>query len=155
MENIKVTSIDQLKIMSGGEIVKLPPFIQGQDFYAKLRRPSMLKLVQSGQIPNSLLRTANMLFSGGVNEELDRDDEFMKDLFDLIDVLAGAVFVEPSWSELKQAEIELTDEQYMFIFNYTQEGVKQLEPFREDEEVASTDQYVKSVQVQTFGFVTR
>lgn len=145
MENIKVTSIDQLKIMSGGEIVKLPPFIQGQDFYAKLRRPSMLKLVQSGQIPNSLLRTANMLFSGGVNEELDRDDEFMKDLFDLIDVLAGAVFVEPSWSELKQAGIELTDEQYMFIFNYTQEGVKQLEPFREDEEVASTDQYVKSV----------
>lgn len=145
MENIKVTSIDQLKVMSGGEIVKLPPFIQGQDFYAKLRRPSMLKLVQSGQIPNSLLRTANMLFSGGVNEELDRDDEFMKDLFDLIDVLAGAVFVEPSWSELKQAEIELTDEQYMFIFNYTQEGVKQLEPFREDEEVASTDKYVKSI----------
>ena len=145
MENIKVTSIDQLKLMSGGEIVKLPPFIQGQDFYAKLRRPSMLKLVQSGQIPNSLLRTANMLFSGGVNEELDRDDEFMKDLFDLIDVLAGAVFVEPSWSELKQAEIELTDEQYMFIFNYTQEGVKQLEPFREDEEVASTDKYVKSI----------
>ena len=145
MENIKATSIDQLKIMSGGEIVKLPPFVQGQDFYAKLRRPSMLKLVQSGQIPNSLLRTANMLFSGGVNEELDRDDEFMKDLFDLIDVLAGAVFVEPSWSELKQAEIELTDEQYMFIFNYTQEGVKQLEPFREDEEVASTDQYVKSI----------
>ena len=125
--------------------MKLPPFIQGQDFYAKLRRPSMLKLVQSGQIPNSLLRTANMLFSGGVNEELDRDDEFMKDLFDLIDVLAGAVFVEPSWSELKQAEIELTDEQYMFIFNYTQEGVKQLEPFREDEEVASTDKYVKSI----------
>ena len=145
MENIKVTSIDQLKIMSGGEIVKLPSFIQGQDFYAKLRRPSMLKLVQSGQIPNSLLRTANMLFSGGVNEELDRDDEFMKDLFDLIDVLAEAVFVEPSWNELKQAEIELTDEQYMFIFNYTQEGVKQLEPFREDEEVASTDKYVKSI----------
>ena len=145
MENIKVTSIDQLKIMSGGEIVKLPPFVQGQDFYAKLRRPSMLKLVQSGQIPNSLLRTANMLFSGGVNEELDRDDEFMKDLFDLIDVLAGAVFVEPSWSELKQAGIELTDEQYMFIFNYTQEGVKQLEPFREDEEVASADKYVKSI----------
>lgn len=145
MENIKVTSIDQLKIMSGGEIVKLPPFIQGQDFYAKLRRPSMLKLAQSGQIPNSLLRTANMLFSGGVNEELDRDDEFMKDMFDLIDVLAGAVFVEPSWSELKQAGIELTDEQYMFIFNYTQEGVKQLEPFREDEETASADKYVKSV----------
>ena len=139
MENNKVTSIDQLKLMSGGEIVKLPPFIQGQDFYAKLRRPSMLKLVQSGQIPNSLLRTANMLFSGGVDKELDRDDEFMKDMFDLIDVLAGAVFVEPSWTELKNAGIELTDEQYMFIFNYTQEGVKALEPFRENEETATTN----------------
>ena len=139
MENIKVTSIDQLKLMSGGEIVKLPPFIQGQEFYAKLRRPSMLKLVQSGQVPNSLLRTANMLFSGGVDKELDRDDEFMKDMFDLIDVLAGAVFVEPSWTELKNAGIELTDEQYMFIFNYTQEGVKALEPFRENEETATTN----------------
>lgn len=135
----KVTTIDQLKLMAGGEVVKLPPFIQGQDFYAKLRRPSMLKLVQSGQIPNSLLRTANMLFSGGVNEELDRDDEFMKDIFELIDVLAEAVFVEPSWNSLKQAGIELTDEQYMFIFNYTQEGVKALEPFREDEKTAAVD----------------
>lgn len=135
----KVTTIDQLKLMAGGEIVKLPPFIQGQDFYAKLRRPSMLKLVQSGQIPNSLLRTANMLFSGGVNEELERDDEFMKDIFELIDVLAEAVFVEPSWNSLKQAGIELTDEQYMFIFNYTQEGVRALEPFREDEKTATAD----------------
>lgn len=136
---IKVTSIDQLKVMSGGEIVKLPPFIQGQEFYAKLRRPSLLKLVQSGRIPNSLLRTANMLFSGEVDKELDRDDEFMKDMFDLIEVLADAVFIEPSWSELKQAGIELTDEQYMFIFNYTQEGVKAVEPFREVKENTSAD----------------
>lgn len=142
MDNMKVTSIDQLKVMSGGEIVKLPPFVQGQDFYAKLRRPSMLKLVQSGQIPNSLLRTANMLFSGGVNEELDRDDEFMKDMFEVIDVLANAVFVEPSWKDLKDADIELTDEQYMFIFNYTQEGVKALEPFRENEENLAISKHV-------------
>ena len=86
-----------------------------------------------------------MLFSGGVNEELDRDDEFMKDMFDLIDVLAEAVFVEPSWSELKQAGIDLTDEQYMFVFNYTQEGVKALEPFRANEEIDSADKHVQSV----------
>lgn len=131
---MKVTSIDELKAMAGGEIVQLPPFVQGKEFYAKLRRPSMLKLVQSGKIPNSLLRTANMLFSGEVDKELDRDDEFMKDMFDLIDVLADSVFIEPSWGELKKADIELTDEQYMFIFNYTQQGIKSLEPFREESE---------------------
>lgn len=134
-----VTTIDQLKVMAGGEIVKMPPFIEGQDFYAKLRRPSMLKLVQSGKIPNSLLRTANMMFSGEVEGELDRDDEFMGDMFDLIDVLADSVFVEPSWSDMKQAGIELTDEQYMFIFNYTQKGVQAIEPFSEDKENITTN----------------
>lgn len=139
MDTMKVTTIDELKLMAGGEVVELPPFVEGQRFFAKLRRPSMLKLVQSGQIPNSLLRTANTLFAGEVEAELDKDDEFMKDMFDLIDVLADAVFVEPSWNSLKQAGIELTDEQYMFIFNYTQKGVKALEPFRTDTAIASTN----------------
>ena len=131
---IKITSIDELKVMASGEVVKLPSFGQGQDFYARLRRPSMLKLAQSGQIPNSLLQTANSLFNGTVDQKLDADPEFMKDMFDLIDVLAEAVFVEPSWQAIKDADIQLTDEQYMFIFNYTQQGVKAVEPFRENEE---------------------
>lgn len=134
---IKITSIDELKVMASGEIVKLPSFGQGQDFYARLRRPSMLKLAQSGQIPNSLLQTANSLFNGTVDQKLDADPEFMKDMFDLIDVLAEAVFVEPSWQAIKDADIQLTDEQYMFIFNYTQQGVKAVEPFRENEETAN------------------
>ncbi len=131
---MKVTSIDELKLMASGEVVELPPFTTGMKFYARLKRPSMMKLVQSGKIPNRLLRAANTLFNGEVSNELDTDDEFMKDLFDVIDVLAESVFVEPSWSEIKDAGIELTDEQYMFIFNYSQKGVEQLEPFREDEE---------------------
>ena len=134
---IKITSIDELKVMASGEVVKLPSFGQGQDFYARLRRPSMLKLAQSGQIPNSLLQTANSLFNGTVDQKLDADPEFMKDMFDLIDVLAEAVFVEPSWQAIKDADIQLTDEQYMFIFNYTQQGVKAVEPFRENEETAN------------------
>lgn len=137
MENMKITSIDELKIMAGGEVVELPAFAGDQKFYAKLRRPSMLKLAQSGQIPNSLLHTANTLFNGTVDQKLDADPEFMKDMFDLIDVLAEAVFVEPSWKAIKDAGIQLTDEQYMFIFNYTQHGVKAVESFREDEKTAS------------------
>lgn len=138
----KVTTIDELKQMSSGEVVELPAFIQGQQFFARLRRPSMMKLVQSGKIPNKLLRSANALFNGTVSKELDEDEEFLKDMLDVIDVLAKSVFVEPSWEELKKAGIELTDEQYMFIFNYTQEGVKQLEPFREDEQGGAAGQHV-------------
>ena len=133
----KVTTIDQLKLMASGEVVELPAFGQSQKFYAKLRRPSMLKLAQSGKIPNALLQTANSLFNGTVDKKLDDDPDFMKDLLDVIDVLAEAVFVEPSWQEIKDADIQLTDEQYMFIFNYTQKGVNAVEPFREDEKADS------------------
>lgn len=132
--DIKVTSIDQLKLMASGEIVKLPPFVQGQEFYARLRRPSLMKLVQSESFPNSLLRTANTLFDGETSRELNADDGFMKDMLELLELFAESVFVEPSWQELKDNGIELTDEQYMFIFNYAQRGVQALEPFREIEE---------------------
>lgn len=129
---MNVTSIDELLAMSQGELVELPPFVQGQKFIARLKRPSMMKLIKNGQIPNSLLRAANSLFVGKTDEEVDMDDEFLKDLLGVIDVLAEATFVEPRWEDIKSKGIELTDEQYMFIFNYTQRGINALEPFREN-----------------------
>ena len=58
------------------------------------------------------------------------DDETMTKLFDIIDVICEASFVEPAYQELKDIGIELTDDQYMFIFNYTQNGVQALDSFR-------------------------
>ena len=55
-----------------------------------------------------------------------------KDLFDVMDKLCEATFVEPSYSEIKEAGIKLTDEQMMFVFSYTQNGVKALDSFREE-----------------------
>jgi len=142
---LNITPIEELIEASKGEIVELPPFAQGRPFVARLRRPSMLKLAESGKIPNSLLRAANTLFAGEVDRELDADDDFMKDMLQVVEVMAESVFVEPSWSQLKEAGVELTDEQYMFIFNYTQKGVNSLEPFREESESDSSDQHVESV----------
>lgn len=130
----KVTTIDELLEMSKGEIVKLPPFVEGKDFYARLKRPSIMALVKNGNIPNSLLRAANSLFTSNVEDEANADDEFLKDMLGVIDVLADASFVEPKWTDLKAAGVELTDQQYMFIFNYTQTGIQDLEPFRQEQE---------------------
>lgn len=142
---MNVTSIDELLTMSQGELVELPPFVQGQKFIARLKRPSMMKLIKNGQIPNSLLRAANSLFVGKTDEEVDMDDEFLKDLLGVIDVLAEATFVEPRWEDIKSKGIELTDEQYMFIFNYTQRGVNALEPFRENTEGVTDNKHVEAV----------
>lgn len=131
---LNVTSIDELLAMSQGELVELPPFTQGSKFIARMKRPSMMKLIKNEKIPNNLLRAANSLFTGKTDEEAEVDDEFLKDLLSVIDVLADAAFVEPSWGDMKANNIELTDEQYMFIFNYTQRGVSELDSFRENTE---------------------
>lgn len=123
---IKVTSLDDLKAYSSGAVVELPPFGPGQPFFARLRRPSMMTLITSGKIPNELLTRATQMFNG---ESKDADEGSVKEMMDVINVLAEAMFVEPTVKEMKQAGVELTDEQYLFLFNYSQNGVKVLEPF--------------------------
>ena len=66
----------------------------------------MMKLIKNGKIPNNLLRAANSLFTGKTDEEAEVDDEFLKDLLSVIDVLADAAFVEPSWGDMKANNIE-------------------------------------------------
>lgn len=124
----RVTTIEELKSYAQGQMVDLPPFGEGQPFRARLRRPSLMALVKSGKIPNRLLVTANKLFmEKGVDE---KDTEFMPQALDVFEALVEASFVSPTYKELKEAGIELTDDQMMFVFSYTQQGVKALERFR-------------------------
>ena len=46
-----VTPIDDLVKASQGTLIELPPFIEGQPFVARLKRPSMLALVRAGKSP--------------------------------------------------------------------------------------------------------
>lgn len=125
----QVTSLEQLKQYANGNIVRLPDFAEGQPFIAKLKRPSILGMAKQGKIPNSLLVKTNELFvqSGSLDTE---ENSMMQEIYDVIDLIASETFVEPTYNEIKSTGIELTDEQMMFIFNYSQQGVKALESFR-------------------------
>ena len=120
-----ITSLAQLTKYTEGQIVELPSFAEGQPFVARLRRPSMLALAKSGKIPNTLLNTANDLFMGNSGKNKLKED-YLKDVFEVLDVICNACFMEPTYAQLQEAGVELTDDQYMFIFNYTQTGVKAL-----------------------------
>lgn len=125
---MEVTSISDLQKYAEGQIIELPAFAEGQPFVARLRRPSMMILVKSGKIPNSLVKTANSLF---LSSRVDETDErVMTDMFSVLDALCEASFVEPTYKEIQEAGVELTDDQMMFIFNYTQQGVEALDSFR-------------------------
>lgn len=135
MSELKVTTIEELKKYSMGTVVPLPPFSEGQPFYARLRRPSMMALVKGGKIPNSLITKANELFANRATTSAAVSDEnMMGDMLGVFDVLCEATFCEPKYKDIKEAGITLTDEQYMFIFNYSQQGVKALESFRTEQQ---------------------
>lgn len=126
-----VTTLEDLANYKEGTLVELPPFGPDQPFIAKLRRPSMLALAKAGKIPNTLLNSANRLFFGDKAAAGKKYDEnSLREVFQIIDILCEAAFVHPSYKELKDIGIELSDDQYMFIFNFTQQGVNALHSFR-------------------------
>jgi hypothetical protein len=126
-----VTSFEDLKSYAGGMVVELPPFAEGQPFVAKLRRPSLLALAKAGRIPNQLLHRAGQLFNGG-GAALDSDDgNMLSDIYDISMVVVKASLVSPTLDEIHEAGLELSDDQVMAIFNYTQSGVNALKQFRE------------------------
>lgn len=129
MENMTITTIDQLKEYSYGQIVELPAFADEQPFIARLKRPSFLAMAKAGKLPNRLLQSANKLFSSGSLD--DKNPEAMNDMFEILDIVCDACFLEPTYEDIKKAKIELTDDQLMFVFAYSQRGVKALESFRE------------------------
>ena len=123
----EVTSISKLNEYAKGQLVELPSFGEGQPFFARLRRPSMLALAKSGKIPNSLLATANRMFDSSLDT---KSESMLKDFYMVMETILEASFVEPTYQEIKDAGVQLSDDQMIFVFNYTQQGVKILDQFR-------------------------
>lgn len=127
----KVTSLNQLKDYMNGAVVRLPDFAEGQEFYARLKRPSLLRMVQNGVIPNELLTKTNELFVNSDALESDVDNEkLMSDMMQIFEVVADATMIEPTYQELKDNGVELTDQQLMFLFSYSQQGINTVSNFR-------------------------
>ena len=129
---MRITIISDLQSYAQGTVVRFPDFGDGQPFVARVRRPSMLVLAKMGKIPNTLLTTAGELFSKG-GGAMDADNENMlRDMYNIMDIIATAALIQPSMDEIKSVGLELSDDQMMAIFNYTQAGVKALESFRKE-----------------------
>lgn len=130
MKDMKATTLSDLSDYSKGRLLELPEFGLGQPFFAYIRRPSLLSLAANGCIPNSLLSMAQRLFSKGGTATINEKPEDLKDATKVFQILAEAALIEPTYAQIKEAGLELTDDQLAFIFNYTQVGTKALESFR-------------------------
>ena len=135
--NLKVTSLEQLKQYSKGEIVQLPEFSPNQPFVARLKRPSILAMAKNGKIPNKLLVKTNELFTNDGMALNSSDENMLGEIFDVIDVIAEEVFVEPTYDEIKQnlltAIEQAPDLNSANVF--LQEAIKYYPNLQQDQEV--------------------
>jgi len=124
---MEITKIEDLKKMAEYDVIELPRFKQEIPFNAKVKRVSLLNLAKRGVIPNQLLSAAEELFYGKkASTGVD-----LKQLTEVMFVMAENALVEPSIKDLEEVGLELTDEQLVALFNYTQNGLKEIEKFRE------------------------
>ena len=130
---MQITSLEQLQSIKQIEIVELPSFEDGTPFVAEIKRPNMMQLMVSGKIPNTLLTVATEMFNGRTGQVMGKATEDLKTLKELVgmmELLAEASLVNPSYKDIKNANISLTEHQLMAILTYSQGGVKALEKFR-------------------------
>ena len=116
-------SVDSIKT---SKIETIPGWF-GETVEVELKRPSILALAAAGAIPNPLMKTAHKLFYSGINPD---GGDLAEEGRVLLEV-AKAALVKPSFDELEAAGIELTDEQLIAIFQFTQLGAKALDRFRQ------------------------
>lgn len=128
LSDVDITPISDIVKYTQGEIVSLPGFTSDTNLIVKLKRPSLLALVKSGKIPNSLMSQATKLFQSGAGSLGEKNT--VSDMYDIMQVVIEAAMVKPTYGELVDAGVELSDEQMMAIFSYTQQGAKALEQFR-------------------------
>lgn len=130
-DNLNVLSFDDIKNYAEGEIVRLSDFGPGKPFVVRLRRPSMMALAKAGKIPNSLLSAAEDMFRKGVSGVKD-EENVLAELYDVLEIVAEAALVEPTYEQFKEAGLEISDQNLIEIFQYTQLGVSALESFRKE-----------------------
>lgn len=143
MNELTVTNIEELKKQST-EIIDLQPFSGDKLIRVRVKRLSILGLCQSGEIPNQLLGVARKLFYQDKIEQID-----LKEYGKVIDIICKNTLVEPSIEQLKEIELELTDEQKFELWAYSQQGVEGLKSFRKVAKANMDNNDVKDVQKKT------
>ncbi len=118
-------SMYSLSDIKTSQVAAIPGWC-GDTVEFELRRPSLLALAARGAITNPLMKTARKLFYSGLSPDSGDLEEEGRVLLEI----ARAALVSPSFEELEAHGIELTDEQLVAIFQFTQLGAKALDRFR-------------------------
>lgn len=131
---------EKLTELAQGTEIELPGFAAEETISVRIRRPSLMLLAAEGKIPNTLLASVEDLFEKG-----DKNTVSFKERAEIFRIVAMASLVSPSWEELQNAGVNLTDLQLLYIYNFSQTGVDTLRRFREKQRTEKLSGHGKDV----------
>ena len=112
-------------------IIPIPGFDAGEVFEIKVRKLSIVGLMSSGKIPNSLMKVVKDAFEGikSSNGAEDSESAVMDkagEIGKLLDIVCKEAMLEPAFDEIKDV---MNDSQKLAVFQFTQGGVEEVKPF--------------------------
>ena len=112
-------------------VIEIPGFDPNETFEIKVRKLSLVGLMSSGKIPNSLMKVVKDAFAGikssadGEADEsaiMDKAGEIGK----LLNIVCKEAMLEPAFDDVKDV---MNDAQMLAVFQFTQGGVEEVKPF--------------------------
>lgn len=119
--------------------ISIPGF-DGKPLKIKVQRPRLLAMAAEGKIPNALMGIATKIVKG----EKGKGEFDLVESAKMTEIYCRACMVEPTYEEMEDI---MSDEQKFQVFFYAINGVKQLEPFRSEQENGSSDNNSEGVPV--------
>lgn len=120
------TSLEELKKIKLTEEKQLPPFIDGTPFVAELKKISLVDVICNSHVPNPIIKTVMKVLGDNKSQNSELQDqaidqimndspaETMKFMFTVVE----KSLVSPTYDEIKQCGVSLTDAQIFAIFSY-------------------------------------
>jgi hypothetical protein len=122
-------NFDELKVLYGIREYALPGWELDSDFVCKLKRPSLTDMSATvGFVPNPLMGTVADLFMP-TSKKLEKMEQEKQ--AKALQLMAKFALQEPTYAQLEEAGIALTDEQYNAIYAFALGGAAGLDRFRQ------------------------
>lgn len=111
-------------------VIDIPGFDEGETFEIRVKKLSIVGLMSSGKIPNTLMKIVKDAFEGiKSSQDSNNDSDVMDkagDIGKLLDIVCKEAMVEPKFDEVSDI---MNDAQKLAVFQFTQGGVEQVKSF--------------------------
>lgn len=131
-------------------IIPIPGFDAGETFEIKVKKLSIVGLMSSGKIPNSLMQVVKDAFAGIKSAGAEADESAIMDkagdIGKLLDIVCAEAMLQPRFEDIKDV---MNDAQKLAVFQFTQGGVEEAKSFPAIEGDTGCTNDVENVSGQT------